>query len=414
MARALFTLAGLGIAFILMLIGLPYLMPVGTYMDKVSQDVSAKTGRDLKVNGTVSFRLFPSIRLSATNVTISNPPGFSSPYFATMDQFALSVKLIPLLSGEIEVDRFLLDHPRIAIETLADGQTNMDFDDKDKGARPKKTYTSPTSISSGHAQVNLPNGLRLGEVKLVDGEITLKDDRHDSFQKFDQINVSVSLPSLEGEMDVDGRLNYGAHAFNLKIALSPFGPFMKGSSASLHLMGTAPALNLKFDGSVDRDGHPMLVGALNVDAPSMPDLMKFLDYPAVGNYADLGVLSFVGQLSAERTKAALTQTRLTLGPVAATGDLSADLSQKPPIIDGRMQVRGAAGMAAGLDVPMIVSGPVNGLTIRPDVESLVKDKLGSTTGLVNELVRMKDKQSDQAPDDPAATAKGLIQGLLKK
>ena len=79
MAKALFTLGGLCIVFIILLLGLPFFLPVGSYMAKVSEDVNQKTGRDLKVHGDVSFRLFPSIRLTANKVTISNPPGFSAP-----------------------------------------------------------------------------------------------------------------------------------------------------------------------------------------------------------------------------------------------------------------------------------------------------------------------------------------------
>jgi len=132
-----------------------------------------------------------------------------------------------------------------------------------------------------------------------------------------------------------------------------------------------------------------LRGSLKVDAPSIPELLTFLDYKAIADYADLGPLALTGELAADRTKASLSAAKLTLGPVAATGDLIADLAQKPPVIDGKMQVRGAAGMAAGIDVPMLVTGPVNSLSVRPDVENLVKEKLGSTNDLVNALVKMK-------------------------
>jgi AsmA protein len=415
MARALFTFGGLCIVFIILLLGLPFFLPVGSYMAKVSEDVNQKTGRDLKVHGDVSFRLFPSIRLTANKVTISNPPGFSAPEFASLDQFALSVKLIPLFYGQIEVDKFVLDHPRIAIETLADGRTNMEFDDQPKSSlKSKKSAPTDQTQTVDSTNINFPNGLSLREVKMIDGEITIKDDRHGTIQKFDGISVSVRLPSLEDELSVDGKMNYGRHAFDMKVTLAPFGPFMSGASAKLHVLGHAPAINLRFDGSVDMDARPIIQGAVKVDAPSMPELMTFLDYPAIADYTDLGALALTGELNADRNKAALSAAKLTLGPVAATGDLAADLLEKPPHINGRMQVRGAAGMIADLDVPMIITGPVNNIQVRPDVESLVKDKLGSTSDLVNALVKMKDKSPDQPQSDPAEAAKDMIKGLFKK
>jgi len=40
MAKALFTIAGLGIVFIILLLGLPFFLPVSSYMSKVSEDVN--------------------------------------------------------------------------------------------------------------------------------------------------------------------------------------------------------------------------------------------------------------------------------------------------------------------------------------------------------------------------------------
>jgi len=70
------------------------------------------------------------------------------------------------------------------------GLTNMDFDDgKTQQVKVKKSAPAEDTNAPATTEVNFPNGLSLREVRLVDGEITIKDDRHGSLQKFDGISV---------------------------------------------------------------------------------------------------------------------------------------------------------------------------------------------------------------------------------
>jgi AsmA protein len=108
MMRFLGTLLGLVVATIIIMLALPSFLPIDQYLNIVKTDVKEKTGRDMKVNGEVHFRLFPTIRLTLTDVTFANPPEFEGPNSLSLDEIDIAVKLIPLFQGEIEVDRFIL------------------------------------------------------------------------------------------------------------------------------------------------------------------------------------------------------------------------------------------------------------------------------------------------------------------
>jgi AsmA protein len=442
MLKALMTIFGLFVVMILVLVTLPFFLPINQYMDRVTADVDKKTGRELKVNGDVSFRLFPSIRLNATKVTLSNPPGFSSPNFATLDEFAVSVKLLPLLNGEIEIDRFILDHPKIAIETLADGRTNMNFDDGNKskknraamdaddrsegdndddggdtpkdGSVGKAPKHNKTSTKSSHVQISGLNGLRLVEVKLIDGAITNVDHRTGQHQSADAINVSVRLPSLDDELTVTGSLRIGDKPFDLNMGLRPFSAVLANQSAEIRAEAHAAGAKMTLTGTGQQGGSPELTGKISVDAPSVGNLLRLVNIESPAAYADLGTLALTGDLTVYATKADLKSAKLTLGPIGAEGNLSADLTPKVPDITGRLRVTGTSNVAAGVAIPMVIEGPVNAISARPDVEGLVKEKLGDPNGLVNALTKMKTPAQGEEKPDVGRVAKDLVNDLLKK
>ena len=63
------------------------------------------TGRDLALNGKIGLEpsLWPTIQVS--DVTFSNPPGFSRPQMASLQGMELQLGLLPLLSSRIAIDR---------------------------------------------------------------------------------------------------------------------------------------------------------------------------------------------------------------------------------------------------------------------------------------------------------------------
>ena len=68
------------------------------YKPDIVAAVKRATGRDLALNGKISLKpsLWPTIQVS--DVTFSNPPGFSRPQMASLQGMELQLGLLPLLS----------------------------------------------------------------------------------------------------------------------------------------------------------------------------------------------------------------------------------------------------------------------------------------------------------------------------
>src|SRR5581483_10350280 len=85
------------------------------------------TGRALTIDGDISLSLLPSPALSVAGVRLANIQGGSTADMARLKSLDVSVSLIPLLSGNVQVTRVTLVDPVVLLETLPDGRANWQF-----------------------------------------------------------------------------------------------------------------------------------------------------------------------------------------------------------------------------------------------------------------------------------------------
>ncbi|WP_114689836.1 AsmA family protein [Polynucleobacter necessarius] len=62
----------------------------------LSASVKEATGRDLKITSPVSLHLFPSISVSAEQISLSNAPWARNPNMLTIGKIDLDIRVLPL------------------------------------------------------------------------------------------------------------------------------------------------------------------------------------------------------------------------------------------------------------------------------------------------------------------------------
>ena len=91
---------------------------------RIEAAVKRATGRELTLNGEIGLKLALSPTIQVADAAFANPPGFSRPQMATLQGLELQLGLLPLLSGRYEINRLVLIHPDILLETDAAGTPN--------------------------------------------------------------------------------------------------------------------------------------------------------------------------------------------------------------------------------------------------------------------------------------------------
>ena len=90
-------------------IGLRYFVDPNRLKPYIAAQVKQSTGRQLTMDGSLSWSFFPSFGIELGHATLSNPPGFGGAYFAQVKKVTIGVKLLPLLHKRFESDGLKVD-----------------------------------------------------------------------------------------------------------------------------------------------------------------------------------------------------------------------------------------------------------------------------------------------------------------
>lgn len=99
----------------------------GGYKGEIAAAVREATGRQLDIDGKFSLRIGLTPRVEVERVRFANAPWGSRPAMATIEKFGAEVKLLPLIFGEVRVERLVLEGADILLETDAQGRGNWMF-----------------------------------------------------------------------------------------------------------------------------------------------------------------------------------------------------------------------------------------------------------------------------------------------
>ena len=90
----------------------------------ISRVVKDKTGRTLAIDGAIKLSFFPKIGVELGKLSLSEHNG-SKP-FAAVDSARVSIDLLPLISGQVVVDRIAVDGLKASLARHKNGSSNFD------------------------------------------------------------------------------------------------------------------------------------------------------------------------------------------------------------------------------------------------------------------------------------------------
>lgn len=335
MKKILIAVGVLVVVLIVVAVAAPFFIPVDTFKAQAEQRVQEATGRKLTIAGPVKVSLLPNLAIVAKDVHFANAPGFSTPEMATLGGLELRLKLLPLLSGEVAIDSFVLDKPVINLEVNKQGQSNWQFGDaaKKPTAQPQGQQTqAPAESGSGGGL----NELRLGNVKLTDGNITYRDGQSGAKYTAEKINLQVVLPDLDSPFRADGSLTWNGKPVKLRADLTNPRAMMDGKSSAFALNLDADLLRLDFKGDAANSNPLKVNGGLDMNVPNVRSLAAWVGQPLNVPGSGLGPFAIKGQLAMAGSKINFSGAELSLDAIRARGDVMLDSGGKVPYVKAKL------------------------------------------------------------------------------
>jgi uncharacterized protein involved in outer membrane biogenesis len=225
----------------------PSLIDWNRHKDEIALRVSAATGRTLTVEGDLDLNLLPRPTLRATGARLANLPGAVEPDMVRIGELQVQVALMPLLSGQVQVESVTLVEPVIALETLPDGRRNWEF-----GRQPGGVLDS----------------VKLDQVRIVNGTVLYRDAADGAIERFEGIDASVLAGSLVGPFQVQAGLSARGVPLDVEVSAGRVG---EGGAmplrATVRLRGTETVL--RFAGIATVGGSPRLQGDLRAEGQDL-------------------------------------------------------------------------------------------------------------------------------------------------
>ena len=158
----------------------------------ISSSVKDVTGRELKIAGPVTLRIFPSLAITAEQVSLSNASWASKPEMLIVKHVEVDIKLLPLLTKEVEFNAINLNGVDAYLQTNKAGDGNWDFTLPVTGNTSSASLPASNESTSSSDQSNF---IKMRNLVITDARL--------SYQDFGSSVKRISIPqlSLKGSGD---------------------------------------------------------------------------------------------------------------------------------------------------------------------------------------------------------------------
>ncbi len=169
---------------------------------EASRAAKETTGRDLVFQGDVGISVFPWLGVELGPVSLSNAAGFGDAPMAKIRRTEVKVRLLPLLSGSIEVGSVLVDGLSLNLGRDKAGRSNFD-DIVQRTSKPGAEQAPAADGAADGGSGALPvKGLSVGGVTLSDAALVWDDQSQGKRYAVSDLNLSTGTLALGKPFDV--------------------------------------------------------------------------------------------------------------------------------------------------------------------------------------------------------------------
>jgi AsmA protein len=311
---------------VLLIVVATQLISTEDIVNQVSTNVEQSTGRVLTVNGEQSLSVFPSLTLALNDVNFSNVAGGSKPNMASINELLIHIPWFSVFSGELAIEKFVINDPNILLEKSVDGSVNWQFStmaNTDHDTE-KDTKTSPTTDKP----VTLPDGfdISLGQVEINGGKLTFIDHQSKEKKIIDQLDLAITMPSLRQALNLSGSVRYMAQTLELESIITSPAKAINNQPFAVELNLTSALVKLNYQGEVVQQGEE-LNGKLSLSGDSVKALLNWQNIALVAKDEAFNKFSLSTNMGFANNKLTLNKLKVSLDELEFNGSTAITLSE---------------------------------------------------------------------------------------
>ncbi len=354
----------------------PSLMDWNKYKPQIIEQAKSAAGYVITIDGDIGLSILPMPQLKIEGLTVRAPRGKEA-NLLTMKRADVSIEIIPLISGNIQLNTVRLVSPDIKAEKLVDGSHSWMSDKLLADAQEPPVSEGGAPRSSAPKKV-----ISLGKLVIEGGRVSYTDRQTGKVQLAESINLDLKAGALaSGPYEAGGSLTYGGKVIEVDIKTGKLGGAKKEIPADIKISLPEGGAYVAFDGIIA--SNPMqLQGKLEINADNLGSVL------ALGGGEPSAALSqklaFAGLVTADDNKLSADEMKVTFGSADGKGKFSAvGLKEKNPVtVSGDVVFNGV------LDLDKIA--PASGKSKDTSVEEKVAkgQKLSPVSGILPESLSL--------------------------
>lgn len=362
MARPLkiagYAIAALFVLLIVAAVSFVLLFDPNDFRDRIAAETREATGRELVIEGDLEVSFFPWLAIGMGKTSLGNAPGFGDEPFASFDSAKLSVRLLPLIfGGNISIGTAQLESFELNLAVNRSGVSNwQDLLDADE----------PADATAPHAGTSA--AFDVAGVDISNASITYADAQSGDTYRFTDVNLAMGRVAAGTSIPLSADLNFemqpadlaGDAELETTVTFDPDKQLVTLGEVELDLLGVG--ITATFE-PIDYANEPALKGSLQVDAFSLPSLMRRLNIepPLTADPNALGKIILDGTAYINSEAVRLTGVEMVVDDTTFTGSMSVTLDTSRITfkfagdqinLDGYMAPAADAAGASGDEIPV--------------------------------------------------------------
>ncbi len=289
-------------AVVLGLVALSWLIDKDKVRQSVEEQLRVATGLDLVVNGEVEVSLLPASYVTLRKVGLRGTDAKTGEPL-TVDELTANLRLLPLLARRYDIADVTLVNPHFNVTRNADGGNNWTPVVETLAKSIKPGVDSPVSFS---------------EIRIVDGELTYKNDKQEIAETVSDIDLSLGWPSISRSFAATGQFDWRGERVDGSLAIADFIAALSGDRSGLKLRAASAPLKVAFDGTIANRTSLMMEGALSADSPALRNALRWAGETAPST-GGMGRFALKARANVVGDSVALTNVNVELDGNAAEG-----------------------------------------------------------------------------------------------
>jgi len=243
------------------ILALPFLINLNKYQDQYKPLIEDALNRKIQLQD-IRLTIWPRIGARVAGFTVLDDPAFGSSPFASLASLDIGVKLVPLLSGTVEVEEITFRNPVITVIKNKSGVLNVSTIGRTGIAAPKTPSRAP--IPSTEGPLKILALLAVDRVSIAGGTLTYRDQSASKATEYIVQDMEILLQGVRLGQSPTLHIGMLVQPLNLPVKLDgTFGPVKESTDID--------AINLRLAlGKTDFTITGKTVGrnaSLNISAP---------------------------------------------------------------------------------------------------------------------------------------------------